>query len=267
MTNNPWIEHVKRYARENNIPYGCAVSHASSTYNMKKPNKIKPNSKINNLTETKKLEQQLKKLKESFDLNISVSEIRTPIRRRGDYIHPKIALKNIKEEYNQVKQKLEDLTNKQYESLLPIQTAFKKYNKENELKRIEYQNQMYDSTLMSNKKFVTSLEKPLLIKGQSIEYYKQFGKNNQDYRKLLEKIQYREKRFDDVKKKIKDLLNRLDSIIKEHKSISNSNKLSNEIKNKMMTDYANHYKNIALELDSFYNPNIKELNFTIKKLN
>jgi hypothetical protein len=42
MTKNPWIEHVKRYAKENNMPYGCAISHASKTYKMKKPNESKP---------------------------------------------------------------------------------------------------------------------------------------------------------------------------------------------------------------------------------
>ena len=266
MTNNPWIEHVKRYAKENNMPYGCAISYASKTYNIKKPNIIKPNNKINSLTETQKLEQELNRLKESFDLNISFLDHRTPIRRRGDYVHPKIALKNIKEEYNQIKQKLEELTKRKYESLLPIQTAYKNYKKENELKLTEYQKSMYDSTLMSNKKFVTSLEKPPLFRGQPIQYYKQFGKNNEYYRKLLEETQYREKRFDDVKKKVKDLLNRLDSLIKEHKSLLNNNKLSNDIKNKLIIDDENHYKKLVLELDSFYNPNIKELNFTIKKL-
>ena len=52
---------------------------------------------------------------------------------------------------------------------------------------------MYDSTLIQNKKFVNSLEKPLQIKGQTIEYYKQFGKNDENYKRLLEEKKYREK--------------------------------------------------------------------------
>ncbi len=32
MPNNPWIEHVKKYAKDNNIAYGCAISMAKDTY-------------------------------------------------------------------------------------------------------------------------------------------------------------------------------------------------------------------------------------------
>ena len=31
-SNNRWIQHVREYAKENNISYACAVSHASKTY-------------------------------------------------------------------------------------------------------------------------------------------------------------------------------------------------------------------------------------------
>lgn len=33
---NPWIEHVKKYSREHNISYGCAISEAKASY-VKKP--------------------------------------------------------------------------------------------------------------------------------------------------------------------------------------------------------------------------------------
>ena len=29
---NPWIEHVRKYAKENNLTYGCAISEAQDTY-------------------------------------------------------------------------------------------------------------------------------------------------------------------------------------------------------------------------------------------
>ena len=29
---NRWIEHIRKYAKENNIPYGCAISKARETY-------------------------------------------------------------------------------------------------------------------------------------------------------------------------------------------------------------------------------------------
>lgn len=35
---NPWIEHVKKYAKDNNISYGCAISMAKDTY----VKKVKP---------------------------------------------------------------------------------------------------------------------------------------------------------------------------------------------------------------------------------
>jgi hypothetical protein len=32
MPENRWIEHVRKYAKDNNISYGCAVSEAKSSY-------------------------------------------------------------------------------------------------------------------------------------------------------------------------------------------------------------------------------------------
>ena len=32
---NPWIEHVRKYAKDNNISYACAISKASDTYTKK----------------------------------------------------------------------------------------------------------------------------------------------------------------------------------------------------------------------------------------
>ena len=38
---NPWIEHVKKYAKDNNISYACAISKAKETYIKKdKPSAI-----------------------------------------------------------------------------------------------------------------------------------------------------------------------------------------------------------------------------------
>ena len=30
--NNPWVEHVKKYAKENNMTYACAIPEAKKTY-------------------------------------------------------------------------------------------------------------------------------------------------------------------------------------------------------------------------------------------
>ena len=32
MSKNSWINHVKAYAKEHNLTYNCAISHAKSTY-------------------------------------------------------------------------------------------------------------------------------------------------------------------------------------------------------------------------------------------
>lgn len=40
---NPWVEHVKKYAKEHNISYLCAVSMAKDSY--KAPTKVKPEGK------------------------------------------------------------------------------------------------------------------------------------------------------------------------------------------------------------------------------
>ena len=33
---NPWIEHIRKYSKDNNISYACAVTKASATYTKKK---------------------------------------------------------------------------------------------------------------------------------------------------------------------------------------------------------------------------------------
>ena len=46
---NLWVEHVRKYAKDNNMTYGCAISYASKTYTKKNntskstiPNSAKP---------------------------------------------------------------------------------------------------------------------------------------------------------------------------------------------------------------------------------
>jgi hypothetical protein len=39
---NPWIEHIRKYAKENNISYSCAVSEAALTYTKKGDKKPEP---------------------------------------------------------------------------------------------------------------------------------------------------------------------------------------------------------------------------------
>jgi hypothetical protein len=39
--NNPWVEHVKKYAKENNITYACAITEAKKTYTKVDKNEVK----------------------------------------------------------------------------------------------------------------------------------------------------------------------------------------------------------------------------------
>ena len=40
---NPWVEHVRKYAKDNNITYMCAITEASKTYKKTQP---KPQPKL-----------------------------------------------------------------------------------------------------------------------------------------------------------------------------------------------------------------------------
>jgi hypothetical protein len=44
MSSNPWINHVRKYAKDNNMPYACAITEAGASYKKKeKPKKeVKP---------------------------------------------------------------------------------------------------------------------------------------------------------------------------------------------------------------------------------
>jgi len=43
---NPWVEHVKKYAKENNMTYACAIPEAKKTYT-----KVDKNAKKNEMME------------------------------------------------------------------------------------------------------------------------------------------------------------------------------------------------------------------------
>ena len=47
---NPWVEHVRKYAKDNNITYMCAITEASKTYKKPQP---KPQSKLQSKLQSK----------------------------------------------------------------------------------------------------------------------------------------------------------------------------------------------------------------------
>ena len=43
---NPWIEHVRKYTKYNNLTYACAITHAKSTYTKKDGTKSTPSKTL-----------------------------------------------------------------------------------------------------------------------------------------------------------------------------------------------------------------------------
>ena len=67
---NEWIEHVKQFARENNLSYGCATSDARCKASYKPKHKIvtkSPTDLPNKLTKEER-EEHLRKLREKKTL-------------------------------------------------------------------------------------------------------------------------------------------------------------------------------------------------------
>lgn len=64
MPTNSWINHVKAYAKEHNLTYNCAISHAKSTY-VKKTKDDKANEK--SLEAQKLMRGHLKRLKTQYE--------------------------------------------------------------------------------------------------------------------------------------------------------------------------------------------------------
>ena len=65
---NPWIEHVRKYAKDNDITYMCAISKAKETY-VKPDKKAEEQKKTDEMNETimKRLKKDYLKAKEADD--------------------------------------------------------------------------------------------------------------------------------------------------------------------------------------------------------
>jgi hypothetical protein len=66
VMSNPWVEHVRKYAKANNITYMCAITEASKTY--KKDDKLKSTPK----TQSKASPKEQPKTQSKADYRISV---------------------------------------------------------------------------------------------------------------------------------------------------------------------------------------------------
>jgi len=65
---NPWVEHVRKYAKDNNITYMCAITEASKTYK-------KPQSKLQSKPPPKPPPKPQPKVVEEEDVDIISNEL------------------------------------------------------------------------------------------------------------------------------------------------------------------------------------------------
>ena len=120
---NAWIEHVRQYAKENNLTYACAIPYASKTYTKQSTSITNRNNEI------KQLEFEMKGHREaydSYDISNSLSKILSGNRRSGN--RNKL-MEHEKQRFNATKEKLTALTNIEYPRI-PTQEEQKKSQKE-----------------------------------------------------------------------------------------------------------------------------------------
>lgn len=120
---NPWIEHVKKYAKDNNISYGCAITEAKGSY-VKKSSAKKSSVEVKPIEKKKDTIQEDESELKGFKNAYYESTFKTtggrlqPARARG--------AAGLAAQYNKLKAKLEKLTGKKYEELESSQTQQKR---------------------------------------------------------------------------------------------------------------------------------------------
>lgn len=118
---NPWVQFVRKYAKEKKKSYGCAISEAGPAYRkMKDDNKQKIDE---NNKEIKELELELRAHKALYDEYTTHIGDRRPAPSKVKYA--KMSLKD----YNRVKEKLEKISGNKYEELKSFSDQIKEVNK------------------------------------------------------------------------------------------------------------------------------------------
>ena len=103
---NPWVEHVKKYAKDNNLSYMCAVEQARASYN--KPVKVGKKQMMK-----QKEEQRLEDYKKSGD-EYAYNQLATEIARRDKKKEQREARKKTQTKFTlpQLQEKLDSLIEK-----------------------------------------------------------------------------------------------------------------------------------------------------------
>jgi hypothetical protein len=116
---NPWVEHVKKYAKENGLSYMCAVEQAKASYN--KPVKVGKRQMMKE-KEEKKLED-FKRLGLTEDYDDLVKEIlkrEKKKEKREMNVNPfiKYSSEKIEKEIERLKEKLKDAKGDDEENII-----------------------------------------------------------------------------------------------------------------------------------------------------
>jgi hypothetical protein len=137
---NQWVEHVRKYAKDNNISYMCAITEAKGSYVKKSATKAqtaKPEAKKDNTgDEIKKLEGDLASIEKEYYNEITASLIAEAVGGRRMPPARTKYFNSLNAQYNGIVNKLSKLTKKSYTPLDNIsqirkdtRKEYKKYDK------------------------------------------------------------------------------------------------------------------------------------------
>ena len=106
---NAWVEHVRQYAKDNNLTYACAIPYAKATYTKKDgtkstPSKSLPPSKPEPKAKAKPKAKTKKQIKEEED---RLREQRNKERAESDKRHRKLIERLDKEKQKEAHEKFE----------------------------------------------------------------------------------------------------------------------------------------------------------------
>ena len=119
---NPWVEHVKQFAKQNNKTYACAIPEAAKTYIKKTKEPTKKEAENKKREEVNNLENELKEAKnmiseaDSLGYLIKGGTLSGSKRLPPSKVKERAGAINM---YNRRKEELEKLTGKQYPALPP----------------------------------------------------------------------------------------------------------------------------------------------------
>ncbi len=123
---NPWIEHVRKYAKDNNLTYACAITHAKSSYNKKDGPKPKPKTDSELVRE---LESELKFFEKEYESQSFAVMVTPSIQGRRVNSRVSNNMKHAFTKYNQIKNNLEKITQRTY----PVLQSYEEKVKQNKI--------------------------------------------------------------------------------------------------------------------------------------